>query len=257
MESDYARKDRYPFSGDPIQEQPGALTCKQAIFLWKALEAEDVEDAVGGDGDALVAVDGERHGIGDNAAAGLKVPQRLSRARIERVEVTFVGARENQAPGGGEYAGPRRRVQLEFPAQLSGLSLQRFDRAPSIVGRQLIFAAASKKGGGLVRRVALEIACADFARGHVDETGLRIVGRTEPHSSAIRVGPDKIPFLGRFGIGDRNGPALGVEALGPALLRVRLAGDEFAGRAIEHIVKRVAVGDGDELALCAADLRVE
>ena len=38
------------------------------------LQAEDVENAIGGDGDTLVAVEGERDGIGADTAAGLEFP---------------------------------------------------------------------------------------------------------------------------------------------------------------------------------------
>jgi len=39
------------------------------------LEPEDVEDAVGGDGDALMAIYGEGSRVGTNRAAGLEIPQ--------------------------------------------------------------------------------------------------------------------------------------------------------------------------------------
>lgn len=45
-------------------------------------EAKDVEDAVGRDGDELVPVDGERDRIGADGTTGLKIPQRLSGARV-------------------------------------------------------------------------------------------------------------------------------------------------------------------------------
>ena|SRR5437867_1314048 len=74
------------------------------------LEAEDVEDAVGGDGDTLVAVDGEGHRIGDDGSAGLEIPQGFPGACIERVEISFVGTGENQAARSREHARPRRRM---------------------------------------------------------------------------------------------------------------------------------------------------
>src|SRR5262249_15850474 len=54
-----------------------------------------------------------------------------------------------------------------------------------------------------------------------------------------------------------NGAALRVETLGPRLLCVRFAGDEFAGGTVEDVIKSVAVRHGNEFAFCAADLRVK
>jgi hypothetical protein len=38
------------------------------------LEAEDVENAIGGDGDALMAIDEERHRVSTDGTSRLKVP---------------------------------------------------------------------------------------------------------------------------------------------------------------------------------------
>ena len=69
------------------------------------LQTENVEDVVGGDGDALVAVKSERDGIGMDAAAGLKLPKRRSGRGIQREEAAFIFAAEDQSASGGEDAG--------------------------------------------------------------------------------------------------------------------------------------------------------
>ena len=53
----------------------------------KSLKAEDVEDVVGGDGDALATVDVEGNGIGLDCAFkdGVSLPQRRAR-RVEKAE---------------------------------------------------------------------------------------------------------------------------------------------------------------------------
>ena len=54
------------------------------------LKREHVQHTIRGNGNALPPLDGERHGVGDDGSAGLKIPQRFARLRIERVEVALV-----------------------------------------------------------------------------------------------------------------------------------------------------------------------
>src|SRR5215467_5875466 len=97
MERDYAGRNHDTLPADPIPEWPGAVNGHAVTFFGKRLQTEEVEDAVDGDGNALMAVNGERDGIGLDGAARLEVPQRFSRASIQCVEIAFVGAGENQA----------------------------------------------------------------------------------------------------------------------------------------------------------------
>ena len=61
---------------------------------------------------------------------------------------------------------------------------------------------------------------------------------------------DGVCAVVRFGIDD--GPAgLRIDALGPSDLRERLAGDELAGDAVDHVEEAVLVGLHDDFALLA------
>lgn len=54
-------------------------------------QSENVEDLIGTDGDALVAIHVEGDGIRSDVAPGLKIPQRFAGTCIQSIKVAFIG----------------------------------------------------------------------------------------------------------------------------------------------------------------------
>src|SRR5580693_837016 len=63
-------------------------------------KSKNIQHAVRADRDALLAVHRERNGICADGPASLKIPNCLSRARVERIEIPFVRTGKYQATGG-------------------------------------------------------------------------------------------------------------------------------------------------------------
>src|SRR5689334_18863543 len=101
------------------------------------------------DRDMLPAADRERYRPGSDLTAGLKLPQRFARRRVERVEVPLVRSAEHEAARGRQHARPRRRRQLEIPHLLPRLDIDRAHGAPGFLVEPLL-AAAGVVGAGLV-----------------------------------------------------------------------------------------------------------
>src|SRR5579871_4912950 len=99
---------------------PAARASKRSSApIRSQLAPENIEHGAGSHGDALAPVDAERNGIGGDAPAGLKVPERLAGLSIEREEVAFVRTGKDQAAASREHARPRRGVQWELPSHLA------------------------------------------------------------------------------------------------------------------------------------------
>src|SRR5207253_5384493 len=105
----------------------------------------------------------ERNRIRADAAAGLKIPEWLSCFRIQSVEIPFVRAAEHEAARRGEHAGPRRRMQPEFPDHLAGDRIERANSAPGVIRRQFLLSAAREERSGFIVGLALVIGRAGFA----------------------------------------------------------------------------------------------
>ena len=78
--------------------------------------------------------------------------------------------------------------------------------------------------------------------GDEEQRGLRIIGRGSEVSRALRVGTGVGSFGRRVRAGLHDGMAMIVETRSPSLMRKRFPVEELARLAVEHIVKRVAIG---------------
>src|SRR5271170_4792344 len=79
--------------------------------------------------DVLLAVDFVADGIRAGGVAHEELPQGLPGVGVEREEVAFVAAAEDQPTGGAEHGHPRRSQKLELPTQLSRCGLESANRA--------------------------------------------------------------------------------------------------------------------------------
>ena len=92
-------------------------------------------------------------------AADIDVPQLLAAHRVEREEVPVHGATEHQVAGRGEHPGGRARLDLVLPSKVTGLRVDRPDRALVVLDRQrrlkaptgeAVALSADPRGGGIV-----------------------------------------------------------------------------------------------------------
>src|ERR1035438_1317215 len=113
----------------------------------------------------------------------LLVVNRLIDAGVEGEEITFAGAAEDQAAGGGEHSGPRRGMHLELPAHLAGGRVERADGAGIFAVRKVAIATAGEKCPRLVFGLALVIARAQLAHRDIEQLQRRTVCRAEPDRS--------------------------------------------------------------------------
>ena len=93
-------------------------------------------------------------------------------------------------------------------------------------------------------------------RAHVEQAGARAVRRRSPVGGAEHRGHHHRPFLRGDLAGHALRAALGIEAVHPVHLHERLAEQELAGDAIEHVGQPVAVGPQHHLPRPAAPLDV-
>src|SRR6266542_3289212 len=130
-----------------------------------------------GDRYVLLAVREIRHRTGSDRAAGLELPQRFARARVEREEVAFLRSAEYETTGGRHHARPWRRWQREVPHWLPGLHVDGANRAPRFLVEPL-FAAAGVVGPGFVLDARLVVDRSHFADRHIEHLRRRAVRRT-------------------------------------------------------------------------------
>src|SRR2546423_213431 len=83
----------------------------------------------GVDGDVLSAVHGEAHRAAVDLPAERDLPQQGARPRVERVEIAFLAAAEQQIGCGGENARPGGVAHLELPLRVERLRIERADDA--------------------------------------------------------------------------------------------------------------------------------
>src|SRR5579872_1794492 len=143
----------------------------------------------------LLIADQERYRVRSYAATGLEIPYRFAGLRIERKEISFGRSAEHQPAPGREHAGPRRRVELEFPSHFAGGCIERPNRTPDIIVRQLALAATGEERPRLIVGLALEISRARLAHRDIKQSGGRAIGWAEPNRSAIQVRPHQRPFV--------------------------------------------------------------
>src|SRR5262245_63441509 len=106
----------------------------------------------------LLAIHQKADRIGRDPPAGLKSPERFARIGVEREEIPFTAAAENQPPGGRKQPGHGVRMRSEFPPYFAGLRLQRFHRAVVFDPWQVAEAASFEQLPGPVFFFHLEVA---------------------------------------------------------------------------------------------------
>src|SRR5215475_8555751 len=90
----------------------------------------------------LFAVHQKADRISVDPTAGLKAPERFARLSVEREEIPFAAAAEDQPPGSRKQSGHGVRMCFEFPPYFAGLRLQRFHRAVVFYAQQVAEAAS-------------------------------------------------------------------------------------------------------------------
>src|SRR4051812_18441129 len=114
-----------------------------------------------------------------------------------------------------------------FPDHLSGGGAEGADGSVFLFAWNVAEAAAVELFAFLVLGFAGEVNGAGFAGSDIHQVGSRAVAGAVPVIRARDTGPDFGSVERRRSTGDGNGPAAIVQALGPGLLRVRLAVEKF------------------------------
>ena len=185
----------------------------------------------------------------------LELVELLARLGVDRLEVAFQRAVEDDAAGSRQSARPDRELLRIRPDDLAGLAVPGDEVAHVAVARRRIHR-QGRADIGLPRGVAhLErlVIHADVVGRHVEELGLGRIGRRllilgAQSRRADALGVDVLAIgLGRHRL-DADRPSvvrrrlIHVDPGGPVHLRVELVGDEqFAGVAIERIAEAVAI----------------
>ena len=168
----------------------------------------------------------------------------------------FLRAAEDQAAGGRHHARPRRREQLALPLH-SPVLASSARTAPEAWSPRSARSPPPVKGCPLVLRLALEVVGAHLAHRHVEEFVCGLYDGLNQLVAPWRLGHTSVPSSEGSVFGSTIGPALGVDAVGPGLLRVRARVQELAGLAIEHVVEARCGWRSRASARPAADRRVE
>ena len=188
----------------------------------------------------------------------MRLPQQRAGARVERLEVAFASAREQQVRGRRQDAAVGDVGHLELPLLAPGAGIERDHRAVAgrfgpRVDRRAAEARArrarptkfcgpppTKFAADLVLRRRGRIdARVVFPGGDVEQAGARAVGRRIPVGAALIAG---IGRLVRAGCGVCIGRPRSSKPLIQFTLTNGLPEEELAGRAIEHVEVAVAVG---------------
>src|SRR5437667_1069776 len=135
-----------------------------------------------------------------------------------------------------------------LPTPLSRFRIQRAQIELALLGGDP-FAATT---GEAVHRLRLfgraAVVVTALERRHVEQACRRIERRRHPVGRAAYRRADAIAAGLRLGVGDLDGTALGVDALGPGeLIDVRSGAQILAGGAVENVVEAVAIGVHKEL----------
>jgi hypothetical protein len=83
------------------------IRTKQISFSNSRRQPEDEQRMSCRDRDVLFAVDRKADRIGDDRAPGLEIPQRFSAQRVQRIEIPFIRAAEDQPARRRHHSGPR------------------------------------------------------------------------------------------------------------------------------------------------------
>ena len=139
-----------------------------------------------------------------------------------------------------------------FPLDVAGLRGHRDELSPALLGtepRATTSTAAEERLARLkLRRVRLEEAPPLLARHEIEKIRRGTVTGRHPVPTPVDARPDRlVAFRRRFlpRIDDRS--SLRIDLLRPRLLHERFRAEEFAGRAIEHVVEAVAARHDHEL----------
>src|SRR5262249_41361207 len=147
-------------------------------------ESERYERGAGGDRYILAAVEFVGHRSGIDGGPGLEMPEVFAGIGIESDKITFQIASEDQMPGRGKIATPRRGKLLLFPPNFSGFRIDGADRAPIFfLCRRHINAAEVRPAGNVRLQMRVEN-IALLADRNVEQTGLRAVTGRHPVGSA-------------------------------------------------------------------------
>src|SRR5258705_446176 len=151
------------------------------------------------------------------------------------------GTAEDESAGGGQHSVRTRLQDLELPLELSGGRFQRADRG---IGGVAVDGDSAASREGLARdvfRLTLVVDRAHLAGKLVEQLGLRAVGRAVPVRGARDARKDRCALDGGLVARLDDRPPLGIEAVGPGLLREWRAREELARFAVEHVIECVAV----------------
>ncbi len=144
-------------------------------------ETKRIQGTACGNGHVLFSIHGEGHWRGVDCPAHLKVPERFSRGSIQRDEISFCIAGEQQSTSSREHARPCRRDMAKLPLYLAACWIDSAQRTPvrlCLVGRKIGAAIISMAHLIGLRRRAEDVAL--LSRGYVKEIGSRIEAGGHP-----------------------------------------------------------------------------
>ena len=144
--------------------------------------------------------------------------------------------------GGGEHAGHARRRIRELPPALAGDGVDGAQRARRLLGIALHHAAERRLAGHQLGRLRL-IGGAGLARGDEEEAERGVERRRHEVGAAPLIGHARA-----LAVVQHDRTSVGVELARPRRGGERLAEQQSAGHAVEHVEEAVAVGHHHHLA---------
>ena len=197
----------------------------------------------------LAAVHQEADGIGEDGAARAEMPERFSAAGVERVEHAFARSAEYHAAASRHESGPGRRFQRKFPNQLARGMLQRADGTCGFHLRHAARVAAAEPLARRIRVLLFHEVRGLFAHGHIHKARQGAEARAEPVGCTVETRVDDSALGRGLRVRQPQRAAFDVQARRPGLSAELRAVEEFAGGAVQHVVKAVAVGDHHKLSI--------
>src|SRR5881409_1906931 len=130
------------------------------------------------------------------AGSGLKTPELVAGARVEREEIALGISGEYKIAGGGQHGGQENKFVGHAPDAPSGNWIPCVEVAVSrAIRRQFYGEVTVHEEAALVRLVVVRRNVrAEFVCGRVDKTGPRRVGHRVPAFSAGRAGAERPGF---------------------------------------------------------------
>src|SRR5579871_438114 len=221
----------------------------------------DKERASRRDSDVLAIVHHVAHRAAIYLTTEVLLPQQIAVLAVERIEVAFTPAAENQIRRRGQHTRPRNIAHLEFPFLIAGLRIEGANHSEALllgltIWNQIRLCHRSVACGSAESGAFREYRAAVLPPRNVEQAGVRAVGWRIPVGAAQAVRLDQHRRRAVLLPGNAHRPALLVKAGEPVRLDERLAHEELTAGPIQNVEQAIAIGPHHHLARLALILDI-